>query len=188
MKPALVLSSGMSPSRPGSTSTSATEPRSSGKRAGKSGFRPYKARRYGTPKELVSRAADGAGGIRALAELIGVKVSQAAAYTDPACPGKEMKLEQAHRLALARPDLICFAEHFAALAGGVFSGLDPSEQSLTELMSREEADHGRLLSRFIEVREGAPVSVAERASLLPDLDATITALVEARAKLMGGRS
>jgi hypothetical protein len=55
-------------------------------------------------------------------------------------------------------------------------------------MSREEADHGRLLSRFIEVREGAPVSETERASLLPDLDATITALVEARAKLMGGRS
>ena len=85
----------------------------------------------------------------------------------------------------------------AAVGGAIWSVADGRIELLYQINLREsrlgesqEAQnrHGRLLSRFIEVREGAPVSVAERASLLPDLDATITALVEARAKLMGGRS
>ncbi len=145
-------------------------------------FAPIKPRDYGTTKELVARLIDEAGGVKRAAFLGGRAASQVYAYADPAVDA-QMSLDIARRLSAASGSAT-LAEDAAAIAGGVFMPIAPSNDPLSELSAKSAEEHGELTAALMRACADDKISPDEARGLLDELDQNLRALVSIRAKLV----
>lgn len=145
-------------------------------------FSPTKPREYGTTKELVARLIDEAGGVKRAAFLCGRAVSQVYAYADPAVEA-QMSLDMARRLSVAARSTI-LADDAAAISGGVFMPVTPSNDPIAELSAKSAEEHGELMSALMRALSDGKITDIEARELLAELDENLRALVAMRAKLV----
>jgi hypothetical protein len=143
-------------------------------------FRPIKPREYGSTKQIVGALFAEVGGVKEAAFVLGRGVSQTYAYADEQVADAQISFDAVRRLSHYRLGATAAAEALAFDAGGFFTPIAPSDESLAELMAREEAQHGAMLADLMR-RIGA-LGEGGDARLLEHLDALISALVAARRK------
>ena len=145
-------------------------------------FAPTKPREYGTTKELVARLIDEAGGVKRAAFLCGRAPSQVYAYAGPDVDS-QMSLAMARRLsAVAKSSTL--ADDAAAISGGVFMPVAPSNDPISELSAKSAEEHGELMSALMRALGDGKITGDEARELLAELDGNLRALVAMRAKLV----
>ena len=144
-------------------------------------YRPVKPRRYTSSKSVVARFYELVdGGAEAVASVLRRSLSQVYGYADESAESAHLRLDQALALTEAT-GVPVFAQAFAVAAGGVFMPAEPSEESVAELMAREEAEHGQLIAHIMaRLDRGDPLRLDD--VVAHDLDRLIAALVAVRSK------
>ena len=144
-------------------------------------YRPIKPRRYTSGKSVVARFYEQVeGGAEAIAAILRRGLSQVYGYADDSVESANMRLDQALALTEATGAPV-FAQAFAVAAGGVFMPAEPSEESVAELLAKEEVEHGHLIAHIMaRLDRGDPLRLDE--VVAEDLDRLIAALVAVRAK------
>lgn len=144
-------------------------------------YRPVKPRRYTSSKGVVARFYEQVeGGAEAVAAILRRGLSQVYGYADDSVESARLSLDQALALTEAT-GVPVFAQAFALAAGGIFMPAETSEDSVAELMAREETEHGQLIAHIMaRLDRGDPLRLDD--VVAEDLDQLIAALVAVRAK------
>ena len=113
-------------------------------------FRPVKPREPGSTADLVAKSFEAAGGVKRVAHVLGLGMTQAYAYSDPAS-GHQVKFDDMRRLGEAFPAVAkVVAEDFAATSGASLLMYEPDEKAtLSDLLEREELQHGVAMAKIM---------------------------------------
>lgn len=147
------------------------------------GFKPMKPRKYGSLKAVVAAAVDQAGGVPTVADLLQRSAQTVYGYTDPR-EENAMSLAQAEMLTRFA-HATAFAEHFAALAGGVFlPQADGNPGLIAQLGAEAQLLSGSFFASVIRAIEDGTITGEENAELRRRLDPLIRVLATAQSKLI----